>query len=369
MSTISTKARIYKSKLSLTDYPKFNGKQDSWYTFRDEMEAIAIGQGLGWIFEIQSEEDIELYGEDFKFASQFLYSVLQCCCTSGLAISKVKPFKKTRDGYQAWQTLVEHYDSHGSREQHVSELTMDLTKLRLEYNSHGGLERYISDFEKICLQLDEAGHPESDLQKKTKFLAGINDTSLTHICTYYRFDSSISFQDTTKHLMAGAKALGKLNKGRSDRNANQAQRGRKGKGTPSKDKSRSKIKTRNANNASRKDEKSDDGMGLPSDLWKKMTGPQRKAYLEGRGKLRNAQPQETQNYGGQYSSTANSASRTSNPTSSTTSGGTQVFSTNVRNANVCWREDVKGGETNVRNANVCRREDVNPQPKTHLISL
>ena len=109
----------------------------------------------------------------------------------------------------------------------MSDLFSDFTKLKLEYNSHEGIEKYISNFEEVCLLLDEAGYPEPDIQKKTRFLSGIHDQAFDSISTFFRFDASLTFEDVVKKFLASAKAIGKLSSSKSSRNANRSKRDKK----------------------------------------------------------------------------------------------------------------------------------------------
>ena len=141
-----------------------------------------------------------------------------------MASRKIKAHAKTRDGYSAWLSLKDYFESRGSREQFAVELNTDINALHLEYNTHGGIERYIADFEGIALLLEEAGEGLSALQKKTRFLGGINDRDYESTITICRTNPDIDFEVCTRVLMSMAKAKGKLAKYKETRKANQVQR-------------------------------------------------------------------------------------------------------------------------------------------------
>ena len=81
----------YVSRPRMSDYPSFNGKMDTWYTFADEFSGTALGQGYGEILEEYqgTDNDTSEVSEEFKSKSEFIYSVLQRNCVKGIAASKV----------------------------------------------------------------------------------------------------------------------------------------------------------------------------------------------------------------------------------------------------------------------------------------
>ena len=249
----------------MSDYPYFSGKMDDWYEFKDQFEGTAQGQGMGIVLQDYKDDDPVLDDEAFKKHSAFIYSVLKRNCAKGTAAVKVRKFSEDNDGHRAWVAMKQYYESHGSVEQYVADCMTELAKLKLDYNSHMGFEKYVSDFETLCLRLEEAKDPLSDIQKKTRFLAGFNDRDYNEIVTICRHAKDMSFDETVREVRSEAKAKGKLKNNKPTRQANN---------------SRSDGDEKETNRKS-KFKKNKDGY-LPPELWAKMTPEQRTTYLNGK---------------------------------------------------------------------------------------
>ena len=144
---------IAKSSPRISDYPKFDGRINQWFNFKEEFAGTAFSQGFGSVLDSDNNDE----SDDFVNASKFIYSVLRKCCAGGTAAAKVKRFERTMSGQLVWKELVEYYESNGSRAQLVLDITGELERLKLRYNAHGGIEKYIADFKFKCLQLEEEG--------------------------------------------------------------------------------------------------------------------------------------------------------------------------------------------------------------------
>ncbi len=98
-------------------------------------------------------------------------------------------------------------------------------------------------------------------------------------------------------IRSEAKAMGKLKKN-NPRNNNQSknnrsnhQNGNRRNNNNRGNSNHNHHRKNNQQNRTNNDNKSDnDGMGLPPNVWNQLQGPQKKAYLEGRKALRNADP-------------------------------------------------------------------------------
>jgi hypothetical protein len=210
----------------------------------------------------------------------------------------------------AWKNLREYYESHGSIDQYVADCTNELYKIKLDWNSQSGFERYVSDFETICLRLEEAKNPLTEIQKKMRFLSGIHDKDYNEIVTICRHDDKLDFEATVRKDRSEAKAKGKLKANKQTRqvnnttNANATKNKRNGKGN----KRKKGSKNRKANNAGTShegqgsQENTGNNLGLPKEVWAKMNKEQKKLYLQARNGARN---QDSQGYGKQYTKQVN----------------------------------------------------------------
>ena len=172
----------------ISEYPTFNGKAEAWKSFKDHFEGTADAQGVGTVLEEHLDDTEILEDEEFITKSNFVYSVLKRQCAHGTAASKIRKYATSKDGYFAWQDLLDYYESQGNRETLVAEQLEQLTRLKLDYNSYGGLDQYIADFEEIVIQLEEAQEGLSDLQLKTMFLSGITDKDYRSVISNCRLD-------------------------------------------------------------------------------------------------------------------------------------------------------------------------------------
>jgi hypothetical protein len=207
-STVKHTVTLGNPKMS--DYPTFSGKMEDWYQFKDQFEGTAQGQGLGWVLEEHTEKSDTLRDDTFKANSAFIYSVLKRNCAKGNAAVKIRKFANEANGYEAWRNLKNYYESHGSIDQYVADCTNEIYKLKLEWNSQAGFERYVSEFETLCLRLEEAKNPLTEIQKKTRFLSGINDKDYNEIIAICHHDDSLDFEATVRKVRSEAKAKGKL---------------------------------------------------------------------------------------------------------------------------------------------------------------
>ena len=114
----------------------------------------------------------------------------------GIGPIKNPQFKKNKDGYLAWQKLVNYYHAKGNKRAYAKACLSNILSLYLDPNSPGGVDKYISDFESLLLKLQEAGDPVSDNQQVTMFLENIRDrnyNAFKTLCTAedYSFDKCV----------------------------------------------------------------------------------------------------------------------------------------------------------------------------------
>ncbi len=304
------------SNPKMSDYPLFSGRMEDWYLFKDQFEGTAQGQGLGWVLRDHAKDSDTLDDPVFKANSAFLYSVLKRNCAKGTAAVKVRKFSEDSDGYGAWKNLKEYYESHGSVEQFVADCTTELYKLKLDWNSQAGFERYVSDFETICLRLEETKNPLTEIQKKTRFLAGIQDKDYNEIVTICRHDEKLDFEATVRKVRSEAKAKGKLKNNKPTRQTNNTNANANATKTNPKGKGRKSAKTRKANQMESQGNESPGPSNPGSNafvsptMWAKLDKDQKKTILRIKNEV---QQGSSSGYGKQYTKQANQAQTSTKP--------------------------------------------------------
>ncbi len=159
----------------VSDFPKFNGRNDSWHTFKDKFEGTASAQGFSHVLKKYERTASVFHDTTFIQENRFIYGVLKTVCAEGIAKSHVAKHSSTEDGNAVWNTLKDHYESQGSVEQMTLEVMAELDALQLNYNSYGGFDTYTDNFTTLCLRLEDAKAGLSDIMKKTKFISQIHD--------------------------------------------------------------------------------------------------------------------------------------------------------------------------------------------------
>jgi len=224
----------------------------------------------------------------------------------------------------------------------------ELDALQLNYHSYGGFDTYTDNFTTLCLRLEDAKAGLSDIMKKTKFISQIHDRDYGPILSRARTTPEWNFEKTVAMIRSEAKAMGKLKKN-NPRNNNQSKNNRSNhqNGNRRNNNNRGNShhnhhRKNNQQNWTNNDNKSDnDGMGHPPNLWNQLQGPQKKAYLEGRKALRNADPhRQREEIGKQYSK--NNDQKTKRESNNAV--------TNVNNANNQSKDDENGNTDRSGNA-------------------
>ena len=310
-STSSPSGEHSKSDISvkLTDYPEFDGKNSTWYTFRQEFEATAAIHQKQALLNVENLVDhLEKRKNDPIYDGHVrdLYYILMRKTAKGTALTTVLRQKDTQDGALAWKGLRDYYDQEGDKQIYAAKCLSDLINLKLHYNSHGGMDKYISDFEVRCRQLDEAGQPLTETQKKTMLLQGITDRdydATKQICAKDDYETVIL---TLRHRAAelgkaqnsnNRRRVNKASSNDSARKANKVTKGMKNKFNQKNDESEPKKKNEN-----------EPGAYLSQATWESMSPENRKLWIKMR---KEHQGKEKGNYGKQYDTRkANVASST-----------------------------------------------------------
>ena len=285
-TTVSQVQSSRKGKARISDYPEWNGRMTTFFTFKDKFEGVAETDGMGYILE-KDAEDLHGGSEMFEEDSRYIYSILKNVAAGGLAASKIKKYEVTKNGFQAWRDICDHYESMGSTDQFVTEAMSELANLKLEYNSHGGLETYISDFETLQQRLDQAGEVLSDRILKTQFLMGIEDRDFKSSVSFCRMDDSMKLAKTIRTLRADAKAMGKLDGRPQARRSNN---------------SNSNGQENGNGGGNQNGKKKKGNWRLPKEIWNELSPELRENFLAFRRKQRDEGNGPKEQYGGQYSS-------------------------------------------------------------------
>ena len=183
-------------RVRISDYPRFSGKIPDWYKFYDEFTALGRTQKFKSLLDVNEEPNPEHAtlirdDEEYRTRCHILYAILKRSCAGGLALPFVKQHEKAQDGYLAWRSMYKYYFAKGNLPTYNEEILKQLMNLRLTHNSMGGAEAYISNFMKCLQQLDEAGEPLTETQKRTFSLSQItndNYKSYKTTCRASKFD-------------------------------------------------------------------------------------------------------------------------------------------------------------------------------------
>ena len=268
--------------VKLTDYPEFDGKNSSWYTFRQEFEATAaIHQKLELLNVVNAAEHTNKRKEDPMYNAYVreVFFILMRKTAKGTALNIVLHHKESQDGALAWKDLCNYYDQEGDKEIFASRCLNDLMNLKLHYNSHGGMDKYLSDFEVRCRQLEEAGEPLSERQKKTMLLQGITDRdydATKQIC------AKEDYQTVVLTLRHRAAELGKTQNSNNRRNINKASTysSRRANKVTKGMKSRFNRNNEEEDEEEGNEEQREPGLFLPSNVWESMSPDNRKMWIE-----------------------------------------------------------------------------------------
>ena len=95
-----------KVTVKVSDYPKWDGKQNTWKGFYLNFKATASLAQLDHLL-VMDGDDIDLCDEEIKHDSSQLYNILVLCTSKGLAANKVSKYDTNKNGIKAWNDLCE----------------------------------------------------------------------------------------------------------------------------------------------------------------------------------------------------------------------------------------------------------------------
>ena len=152
--------------------------------------------------------------DDYANNIKKLYRILKKCTSKGAARGKVKRYESEKDGAKAYAYLRSYYDQDGDKDIYAQGILSKLMNLTLEYNSSGGMDSYITKFEMWADELEMAGEPLSEKQKRTFFLHGIKDRD------YDSVKDQCDGEDYQATVLKLRKKAIQLNKAAGTRNSN-----------------------------------------------------------------------------------------------------------------------------------------------------
>ena len=297
------------TKVDFKSIPEFNGKINNWAQYERLLEAYTSALGLGDLLDdtfLTPDEDSKDY-ETYEFKNKRFYDILQYSTAKGTAYTKIKPFKKKKDGVLAYKALRDWYDGQGCEETKATRGWNNLHTLILHKNSNYGMDGYISRYEKAIQDLDDVGEIVSEKLRKTILLKGIKDDYYKAAITTLKMDSSKKSEACVNELQKIGIDYDTENSKRSSRNANSTS-------TDNKSNSNSTNKKNNNNNKNQNDK----WVFLPKEAWNAMTNEQKKVWTNLRqansrkSKQNNRQDNQSNNLPNQYSNSRNNNSTTEN---------------------------------------------------------
>jgi hypothetical protein len=281
--------------IKFSEYPDFSGRQNDWFAFKIMHESTARAHGYGELLDVSDiPAHMERRSQDSKYDEKviLMHAILSRHTAKGTALSHVIRFNDTRDGVLAWKALKDYYDQEGNKTLYDNKLWADLRSLKLKHTTYGGFDKYHSDFEIICKQLEEAGSPVPEEQKKMYFIENIEDRDFQNtkdLCAHEVYTNAV------QKLRYKAALLGKQS-GPTRRNQNKVTKkfssGKFNKTNKTNDKGHEKDEKKGSNDGSK------DTYYFPPETWKAMSPTARKKVIE----LRKAakEKKEGTNYGKQY---------------------------------------------------------------------
>ena len=176
-------------KMSLSDFPAFDGKVINWYPFLRDAAGTLRLLGLAPLMMVKTAKDEKAHLKERKNNPEYdekccdFYSILSKKLANGNATCIIDEYFETQDGPLAWRDLREHYDFAGDVDSRRVTLLDELTNLMLNHNSHGGFNTCKSRFENRITEYLKT-EPDREMRKrmlpdelkKALFLRGIIDS-------------------------------------------------------------------------------------------------------------------------------------------------------------------------------------------------
>ena len=251
-----------KLPVKVSDFPKFKGGQDLWYSFREEFEAMAEISGMSCLVHITDKAQHQSALEDthYKRQNTLLYSILKVKTIGGPGHQMIRKFERTSDGALAWIEIKAYYEQDGNRELYACKCLTELTRVKYDFNSPGGIDRCISDFMRTVDKMEDAGENVSEITKCTFFLQGIRDNRFAGIKD---LAAGLPFQEIILRIRAKSIELNCSDKARSRDTRNLNYTSSNSNNNTRKFSGSGNRRDMNKNNKGR-------NMRFPSEIWNKM---------------------------------------------------------------------------------------------------
>ena len=278
-------------KISLSDFPTFDGNQSNWLPFKKEVISVMALMQRSDLTQQKSDQELQAHDQLMTTDQAYyqhvieLHAILMKKTAKGLAASMIEAHMTDQDGVRAWNDMCSYYDNGGNKELQATTAMTALMNLRLEAHSHGGYENYVSKFTQWELELERAGTTVDELVLKTMFLNGIVDPAYSSVKDDCR---DADLKTTKQTIRLKAQTLNALHSPMARKSRqNTKKQGKGGKKN---------------NNSTTKDSSQ---MHFPKEVWDKMDPEVKKWIRENKSKSKN-------NYGLQYSNHNNNQGNNQN---------------------------------------------------------
>ena len=348
-------------KVSLQDFPEFDGKHHNWLSFRRTVTATMGLLGLQDLLtlkasDVPSHKAKRAKSRTYNKHCIDFYSILTKKLAKGSATSVVDGYFQSQDGPLTWLELTELYNFGGDKDSRMVTILDDLTNQHLRHDSRGGFVGYKNSFENkvnelICAEPDPIKRENMfpDILKKSMFLKGIEDRDYS---TVKDSVDGLTYVQTVNKLYKKAVELGKAD-GRGERrqqyrrnnggnnsnrngNSNGGNRRRNNGGRDRRRQNNTSTRSNggrgkgggknNGNNSSSNNgnnNRNHNSPGFSSKVWN-MMGPAEKQWIE------QARKQPPVQYGNQYSNDTDTRSNNNVNTQQQQGGNSQQSSDSNR---------------------------------------
>ncbi len=203
-------------KISLSDFPTFDGNQSNWLPFKKEVISVMALMKRADLVQQKGEQELQAHDQlmttdpDYYQHVIELHAILMKKTAKGLAASMVEAHMSDQDGVRAWNDMCTYYDNGGNKELQATTAMTAMMNLRLDAQSHGGYENYVSKFTQRELELERAGTTVDELVLKTMFLNGIVDPAYSSVKDDCREADLKTLKDYTRRKLCRHSVLSNL---------------------------------------------------------------------------------------------------------------------------------------------------------------
>ena len=170
-------------KLQAQQVPAFNGNAIKWQSWKRRARAAI---GVAGMLDVL---DDATYAKNHRIDNETIFHLFQVATSEGNASHLVDMHETTKDGYAAYQDLVEWYDGDELTTDTAEDIRAKLDRLTL--TSKNSASEYINYFQQYTKQLDELNESYTDSKTVAIFLDQIEDpdyNSTKTICVENRLD-------------------------------------------------------------------------------------------------------------------------------------------------------------------------------------